>query len=188
MIRGFAAIDERGVRWARSLPHPPVLNRGMAALSRGTDHSDAWLVLGLCGALLDTRRRGRWLRAGADIALVDMSSRAIKRLFPRDRPRLQGLPPLAPTPSLLSFPSSHTAAAVAGIDAFRGLVPCGLLWLVAALSACSRLYLGVHYPSDVAVGAGLGFLLGRGLTDSGAASSAQDERPPATGRDVSSRR
>jgi hypothetical protein len=130
MIRGFAAIDERGVRWARSLPHPPVLNRGMAALSRGTDHSDAWLVLGLCGALLDTRRRGRWLRAGADIALVDMSSRAIKRLFPRDRPRLQGLPPLAPTPSLLSFPSSHTAAAVAGIDAFRGLVPCGLLWLV----------------------------------------------------------
>jgi membrane-associated phospholipid phosphatase len=166
IVRRLADLDERGVRWARSLPHPSLLNTGLVTLSKATDHSDAWLVLGLCGAVLDTRQRARWLRAGAEIALVDLSSRAIKRLLPRVRPRLQGLPPLAPTPSPMSFPSSHTAAAVAAIDAFSGLVPGGVLRLIALLSAFSRLYLGVHYPSDIAVGAGLGFVLGRGLTDS----------------------
>jgi len=60
----------------------------------------------------------------------------------------------------MSFPSSHTAAAVAAVAAFDGLVPSGVLRGLAAVTAFSRLYLGVHFPSDVVAGAGLGRLLG----------------------------
>jgi membrane-associated phospholipid phosphatase len=155
-------LDQRGVRWARGeFPHPGWLTAPMVALSRSTDHSDGWLLLGLGGALLDRRRRRAWLRAGATISLVELSARGIKRLLPRDRPQLEGLPALAPTPSPMSFPSSHTAAAFAAVDAFTGLVPRRSLELVALVSAFSRLYLGVHFPSDVVAGAGLGLALGK---------------------------
>lgn len=160
MFERVAELDGLGVRWVRELPHPILLNRSLAGLSRATDHSDAWLAIGLFGAILDARRRDRWMRAAGRIALVELSVRAIKRILPRSRPRLQGLPPLAPTPSPMSFPSSHTAAAVAAVGAFDGLIPRPLLQLLALSSGFSRLYLGVHFPSDVAVGAGLGWLLG----------------------------
>jgi len=149
MLTPFGAGDVRGVRRLRKLPHAAPVDRALVGMSRATDHSDAWLVVGLVGAAIDRRRRSRWLDAGARIALVELSSRAIKRALPRDRPQLDGLPPLATTPSPMSFPSSHTAASVAALYAFDGLIPRRLLQTIVLLTAFSRLYLGVHFPSDV---------------------------------------
>jgi membrane-associated phospholipid phosphatase len=159
-VRCLAIVDATGVRLVRALPHPLAADSTLIGLSRATDHSDAWLALGLLGALFDGPRRGRWLNAASRIALVELSSRAVKRMLPRDRPRLQGLPPLAPTPSPMSFPSSHTAVAVAAVYSFHGLLPHRLLQALALTTAFSRLYLGVHFPSDVAAGAWLGRVVG----------------------------
>ena len=60
------------------------------------------------------------------------------------------------THTTLSFPSSHAVTSFAAARAFG--VP--LLWAVALPMALSRVYLGVHYPSDVAAGAALGTALG----------------------------
>ena len=66
-----------------------------------------------------------------------------------------------------SFPSNHTviafAAAAALWFAFRGLGLTGLaraVWIAAALMGLSRVWVGVHYPHDVLVGALVGTLVG----------------------------
>jgi membrane-associated phospholipid phosphatase len=64
------------------------------------------------------------------------------------------------TPTGLSFPSSHSTSSFAAVQAFGGLVPRGPLLGAATAMAFSRLYLGVHYPSDVAAGAALGTVIG----------------------------
>lgn len=151
-----AELDFHGVAAVRRLPHPRPIDATLIALSRATDHSVAWLIIAAVGVTIDRRRRTRWLAAAARIAAVEVSVRAIKRGPRRRRPAIAGHPPLARMTSPLSFPSSHTAAAVAAMSAFDGLLPRALLRSVAATTAFSRLYLGLHFPSDVAAGALLG--------------------------------
>ena len=65
-------------------------------------------------------------------------------------------------PATYSFPSGHAASAVAGAFVTTLMLPRGrvLLWALAALIAASRVYVGVHYPLDVAVGALVGGAVG----------------------------
>jgi undecaprenyl-diphosphatase len=66
-------------------------------------------------------------------------------------------------PSSTSFPSGHSGSAAAFAVAVGDVVP-GLrlpLGVAAAIVAFSRIYTGVHYPSDIVVGAVIGGLLGR---------------------------
>lgn len=156
---GWRSLDELGVRRVRGLPHWRAADQGLAALSRVTDHSNGWLALALAGAIVDPRRRDAWMTAGGRIAIAELGSQAIKRIVQRERPRLPDMPPLAPTPSPRSFPSSHTAAAVVAMRSFDDLVPSSVLRVLAATTAFSRLYLGVHYPSDVLAGVVLGRML-----------------------------
>ena len=87
------------------------------------------------------------------------ANQIIKRVIRRPRPQLDGLPQLTHTMSHLSFPSAHSTTAFAAARAYRGLAPASLLYGLAGSLAASRLYLGVHYPSDVAAGALLGTTL-----------------------------
>lgn len=69
---------------------------------------------------------------------------------------------LIPRPSDYSFPSGHTGAAFAATSAL--FFSKNRLWIPAAILATligfTRLYLYVHYPSDVLAGALLGIMLG----------------------------
>lgn len=81
----------------------------------------------------------------------------LKLLVHRPRPQLVGLPPLTSTASRLGFPSAHASTSFAGALAYTRLgLPAGPLYALAAGLSWSRLYLGVHYPSDVLAGALLG--------------------------------
>ncbi|MBN2580457.1 MAG: phosphatase PAP2 family protein [Pirellulales bacterium] len=60
-----------------------------------------------------------------------------------------------------SFPSAHTATAVAFAAALSWLFPHGRWWLffLAAMVGCQRIQSGNHFPSDVLWGAALGSLI-----------------------------
>jgi len=112
----------------------------------------------------------RWNRPADDIALVVIAAGSaalpwlVKLIVARPRPTFEHLQQL----SSLSFPSEHTTQAAAiyltiaillskGLN--RGLrqLAIVLALLIAVVVAWSRVYLGVHYPSDVAAGLVLGW-------------------------------
>ena len=66
--------------------------------------------------------------------------------------------PLVTVPHSHSFPSGHTATAFAAATVLTALVPrAAAAWFVlAAAIAYSRLYVGVHFPLDVAGGIAVG--------------------------------
>jgi undecaprenyl-diphosphatase len=124
------------------------------------EHGALWLALGAGGALLDRDRRGRWIRATACVGAAYVLSTSIKLAIGRSRPVVEDLPHLMATPTGLSFPSSHSTSSFAAARAYGRLLPAAPLYATASAMALSRLYLGVHYPSDIAAGAALGTLLG----------------------------
>lgn len=85
---------------------------------------------------------------------------ASKHLFNRARPHASdlGIAPLVKTPSSSSFPSGHSATAAAGAISLSAAYPVltPVFAAVGLITMFSRIYLGVHYPSDVLAGAAIG--------------------------------
>jgi undecaprenyl-diphosphatase len=107
--------------------------------------------------VLDPSRRGDWRRAVKAVAGAYVVNTAIKPIVGRRRPSLPDLPALTGTPTGLSFPSAHASTSFAGALAYSRMgLPAAPLYGLAVGLAFSRVYLGVHYPSDVLVGAVLG--------------------------------
>jgi decaprenylphosphoryl-5-phosphoribose phosphatase len=151
------SLDLEVLRLARTRGHAPSAERAVARFSRLGEHGAAWLALGAAGAAADRARRDRWARATACVAGAYVANTAVKLLVRRSRPQLPGLPALTSTPTRLSFPSAHAATSFAGALAYARLgVPAAPLYALAVSLAASRLYLGVHYPSDILAGAALG--------------------------------
>jgi len=144
----------------RSLAHTPETVHWVRRYSHLGEHGAIWLVAGAAGAVVDRPRRRHWLRATATVGAAYLTSTSIKMAIGRQRPAIEDLPHLMATPTGLSFPSSHSTSSFAAARAYGSLVPGAPLQLAAAAMAFSRLYLGVHYPSDVAAGAALGTLIG----------------------------
>ncbi len=101
------------------------------------------------------------------IALADsflVNNVILKNLVERARPfeTYKAIVPLIAKPLDYSFPSGHTAAsfACAGVLCRHFSKKTGAAFIILALLiGFSRLYLGVHYPSDVIAGGISGFLL-----------------------------
>lgn len=125
-----------------------------------------WGVLGVLFLFFRKRRRdGIAILVALAVAAL-LTEFAIKPIFLRERPFM-----LNPEHALIvsppfgtSFPSGHTTTSfAAAVQFFRinklcGVIACGFALLV----AFSRLYLYVHFPSDVLVGCIFGLLIGWG--------------------------
>ncbi len=156
-------LDERLLLLARTRGHTPRAERAVARFSRLGEHAGIWLAIGVAGAALDREQRAQWRRATATVAGVYVLNTAVKRVVRRRRPELPGLPPLTGTLTALSFPSAHASTSFAGARLYADLgLPKAPLYGLATGLALSRLYLGVHYPSDVLAGAVVGSLVPRG--------------------------
>ncbi|HUL59925.1 MAG TPA: phosphatase PAP2 family protein [Anaeromyxobacteraceae bacterium] len=128
-------------------------------------NASSWTVAGIALlATLQPRGVHLGLRLAAGSTLATLASQALKRSLTRARPdsAIHGFEPLSANPDEFSFPSGHAAAAFAVAVAFLG-EPFAAGPLAAVLAtgiALSRIYLGAHYPLDVAAGGVLGVLAG----------------------------
>ncbi len=151
--------------FARTRGHSPAAESAVARFSELGEHAGVWLAIGAVGGLLQPERRAQWRRARRTVLGVYATNTAIKLLVRRRRPNLPGLPPLTGTVTGLSFPSAHASTSFAGALAYRRLgLPAAPLYTLAAALGLSRLYLAVHYPSDVLAGALLGTAMAATLT------------------------
>ncbi len=151
-------LDTQALLLARTTAHPPWAERAIGAFSRTGEHAAIWFALGLAGAAMsaDDPARRAWLRGTKIVAGAYAANYGVKLAVRRRRPVLDGLPPLTPTVSSLSFPSAHATTSFAAARAFSRVAPTAALYAAAVAFALSRPYLGVHYPSDVLAGALLG--------------------------------
>jgi undecaprenyl-diphosphatase len=156
------------------------LDQLFTGASRVANRSLIWFAsAGLLAAL--GGRRGKRAATNGLVAIAIGSALAngpLKLLVRRARP--SGRVPLVRAPRTTSFPSGHAASAFAFAVAASREMPAAalLLFPLAATVSYSRVYVGVHYPSDVLLGAALG--AGAGLfADTLRQAVADDGKPEA---------
>ncbi len=160
VARAIARGDLAVYRAVRSAARPPGVVRAVSRFSSTGEHAAVWLVVGVGGTALDAPRRAQWRRSVLTVAGAYLANFALKNVFRRKRPVLEDLPQLIKTPTALSFPSAHATSSFAAARAYAPLLPTRPLYVAASLMALSRVYLGVHYPTDIVAGATFGTLMG----------------------------
>ncbi len=136
----------------------------MTFVSRIGNHGEVWILLAaVLLAVRKYRREGVAVCCGLILDLL-FCNLLLKPLIGRERPFLlrPELTLLLPPPGDASFPSGHTASSFAVV--FALWTSGSPFWrpalALAAVMAFSRLYLYVHWPSDVLGGILLGALAG----------------------------
>jgi membrane-associated phospholipid phosphatase len=158
----MSSLDLKLLRAMRTRGHTPAVERAMQLLGKSGNNGAIWMAIGIVLALVDSSSREAWLICACLAPLAIALNYVLKLIVKRQRPVLEGLPPLGGAPSSLSFPSAHAtssfavAAAMTRVDAAAG----ALAFVLALALSLGRPYLGMHYPSDVLAGAILGIALG----------------------------
>ncbi len=149
-------MDVALLRLLRTRGHGPGAERAVLAFTRCGEHGLLWLVGSAAGAILDPPRRGLYLRAIRVVVAAYLTNIGMKYVVRRRRPELVGLPPLSSTVTSLSYPSAHSTTSFAAARVLSEGLPAAPLYGCAAAMAASRVYVGVHYPTDIAAGVALG--------------------------------
>lgn len=158
------SLDWTILQALRAMTVCPALDFLMPRITALGNAGAIWLVAAL--AMLCSkkyRRYGVMLLAGLILALL-AGNIFLKNFFARPRPCWldETVPLLIARPSDYSFPSGHTMAAAIGATVLTAAdrrfgwaaIP------LAVLIAFSRMYLYVHFPSDILAGALLGVAIG----------------------------
>ena len=144
--------------------HNPILDKIMVGITSLGNAGLIWIAIAVFLLLIKkTRKCGALMLVSMILGLL-IGNGILKNLIARERPCWinSNIPLLIPNPLDYSFPSGHTAssftAAVVLGYYFKGWRY--IFYIFASLIAFSRLYLFVHYPSDILAGVLLGVVSG----------------------------
>lgn len=139
----------------------PFLDKIMSFITKLGDMGAVWILISVYViVIMKEQRIGLEMLSALAITTL-IGEGIIKHIFQRQRP-CRAIPMekmLIKKPLSYSFPSGHTASSFAVMTVmvyyFKSTA---LIWvLLAVLIGISRIYVHVHYPTDVAVGAILGY-------------------------------
>lgn len=145
---------------------------GFNSLMKGITHLGDFGIVWILAAILlllypERRRMGCMVMAGMFFSFL-FNNLLLKNIVARTRPyeAVEGLELLVDKAVDLSFPSGHSATSFVAAVIIAGLLPrrYGVMAVIlAALISFSRLYVGIHYPTDVLFGVISGSLIGMGV-------------------------
>lgn len=157
MLEALTQIEELILLWVQENIRNPIGNKFFVFVTKLGDAGFIWIVISFILVCKKKTRKIGVMCLTALICSLFVNNLILKNLVTRMRPfnHNEQLVPMIDKPTDYSFPSGHTASSFsAGILLYRHFKkPYGIVVMVlASLIAFSRLYLGVHYPSDVLVG------------------------------------
>lgn len=164
-LSAVAALDAAVFLRINRLVLGSAVDGALVLLSRFMHLGEGWALVALVLCLADFSTG--WRAAVTALPCLWLTMLAVnyplKDVFRRRRPFLAFVDArvLGPRPLDTSLPSGHTAAAFAGALLFGAYTPAWspVYYLLASVVGFSRIYLGVHYPSDVVLGAVVGTVL-----------------------------
>jgi len=162
MIEFITNLDRTIIFFVQEFMHVPILDKVMIAITTLGNKGFIWIVMAL---FLTARKRTRLVGIAALAALLlttIMGEGILKHLVCRPRPYMDypEIQPLVEKLTSYSFPSGHTGSSFTASWVFGRYLKkqAAYFWILAAAMGFSRLYLFMHYPSDILAGAVLGIL------------------------------
>ena len=164
MFENIMMMDQGILLWIQDVLRNDFLTPIFTFITRLGDAGAIWIVISI-GLLFHQKTRKIGIMALCSlVAAFIIDNMILKNLIGRIRPyeMLSGLECLIDKPNDFSFPSGHTGSsfAVASILLLGLPKKYGIpAMILAALIGFSRLYVGVHYPTDVLCGAIIGIMI-----------------------------
>ena len=156
-------FDNKVLEFIRINLHSPMMDKTVPIITSLGNMGLVWIIIGLAFIANKKYRKYGFIMLCTLCIGVLIGDGIIKPLVGRIRPFnfVENIELLIKPPSSFSFPSGHTMSSFAAATIiYKANKRMGIgAFLLAALIGFSRMYLYVHYPSDVLVGCVLGIIL-----------------------------
>lgn len=164
MLETLLNIDGGLLLLIQEYARTPLLDKIMVFITSLGNGGMIWIAATILLLIPKKTRKVGIMSGVALLGSLIINNHIIKNIVQRPRPfvTFTDLQILIPTPSEFSFPSGHTASSFAAAGVFYSNLPKKFgvpAVILAGLIGLSRLYVGVHYPTDVIAGIVMGILL-----------------------------
>ncbi len=164
MLETLLNLDGGFLLFLQDYVRTPVLNGIMVFITSLGDGGTIWIVVSVLLLLHKKTRKAGMISLIALLGNLIINNEIVKNIVQRPRPfvTFTDLQIIIPQPGQFSFPSGHTASSFASAVTFYRYLPKKVgvpAVILAGLIGFSRLYVGVHYPTDVLAGVVMGIFL-----------------------------